>query len=220
MITTRVKTMDRDVALLIDEVTSPRTYSQQFGRAARDIINDQDDVNDAALGRDVDYETFVDGRASDQLETAERVIVAEWELLVGVFQDTLKLLRESAPVLRGTYRDSITLFADMTPVATGALVPDAQEYFIAATVPYARKIERGLSNMAPNGVFQAVAAVAAKRYGNIARIRFGFRSLRGGAIGAWAARTRLQSRAPSRNLPGPRRQEWLTRQPAIILVAR
>lgn len=221
-LTSRVQTMDRDVELLFDETLSPEARSQTFGHAARRLIQEQDDVNDARLGRDVQYTTFVDGRESAAFETADRLVVAEWDLLETVFQDIFDLLLDEAPVLTGAYASSITLFADGVPVAPTLVagVPEASEYYFAATVPYARKIERGLSSWAPDGVFQGVAAMAQKRFGNIARVRYGFRSIRGGGIGSWAATTRLQARSRSLNAAGPRRQEWLTRQPAIVVRPR
>lgn len=221
-ITSRVQTMDRDVELLIDEALSPEAYSQVFGREARRIIEEQDDENDAVLGRDVGYETYVDGRQSTALETARSRIVAEWDLLGALFEDVFAMLLEEAPVLTGAYAQSITLFADNVPVAPTATeaVPEAAEYFFAATVPYARKIERGQSGWAPDGVFQGVSAVAAKRFGNVARIKYSMRTIRGGAIGGWAATTGYVAPARLRNRPGERRTEWLTRQPAIVIVPR
>lgn len=221
-ITARVQTMDRDVELLIDETLSPEAYSQAFGRAARRIIERQDNENAASLGRDVTYDTFVDGRESSALETARSRIVAEWDLMGSLFEDVFAMLLEESPVLTGAYAQSITLFADNVPVAPTATdaVPEAGEYFFAATVPYARKIERGQSSWAPDGVFQAVAAVASKRFGNIARIKYSMRSIRGGAIGDWASSSGYVAPGRLRNRPGERRTEWLTRQPAIVIVPR
>lgn len=215
-----VQTFDRDIDLLLDETLSPQAFSREFGRAARQIIEAQDAKNDAALRTDVQYDTLVDGKPSRLLETARNRIVAEWDLLPPIFTETLRLLREAAPVLDGDYRDSIQLFAGNDPVAIGPDMPKAAEYYFAATVPYARKIERGLSSQAPNGVFEAVAAVAAKRYTNVLRVRFGFRTPRAGAIADWAGGASVRSAAPSRNRAGSKRQDWLTRQPAVIFQLR
>lgn len=217
---TRIQTFDGALDLMIDETLSPEAYSQEFGKAARKIIQEQDAENDAAFGRDVQYETFVDGKASMRLERAQNRIVAEWDLLEPMLLEVRKWLKERSPVLYRNYRESIQLFADDDPVAIGPNMPSASEYYFAATVPYARKIERGLSSQAPEGVFQAVTSIAAKRFGNIARIKFGHRSLKGGAVGNWAARSALRSQASIRNRSGARRQEWLTRQPAIIIRVR
>jgi len=48
--------------------------------------------------------------------------------------------------------------------------------------PYARKIERGQSSQAPDGVYQAVATLAQRRFGNVAKITFSYRTAIGGAI--------------------------------------
>ena len=48
----------------------------------------------------------------------------------------------------------------------------ADEYVFINTVPYARKIERGSSSQAPDGVYQAVAMLARDRFGNVARITY------------------------------------------------
>ena len=52
----------------------------------------------------------------------------------------------------------------------------AEEYVFINTQPYARKIEgtggRRMAPQAPDGVYQAVATLAQRRFGNIARITF------------------------------------------------
>jgi len=174
-VSARMETFDRELELLIDEELSPEAFSREFGKAARQIIEKQDAENDRAAGRDVRYKTFVDGRQSKDLEKAKTRIVAEWDLGTTIFQDIMMLLRNASPVLKGEYRDSISLFHNNRQVSISNSLASTGEYFFAATVPYARKIERGVSSQAPNGVFEAVAAVASKRFGNIARIRFTFR---------------------------------------------
>jgi hypothetical protein len=219
-VSVRVQPFERDIQLLINETLSPSAQSREFGKAARQIIEQIDTQNDAAMKRDVKYETFVDGKQSAALETAKRVIVAEWALGDTMFRDIMKMLREKAPVLDGTYRDSIELFADGVIVAVDGTIPQAAEYFFASTVPYARKIEKGRSNQAPDGVFEAISALANKRFGNIARIKFGFRSIQGGAIGQWAGSAKVVAAQKIRNRNAAKRQEWLQRQPAILITLR
>ena len=84
--------------------------------------------------------------------------------------------------------------------------------------PYARKIERGQSDQAPDGVYEGVATLAKRRFGNVAFVGFGYRSFPGGAVGKWAqtaSAARLVKKVRGGN---PRTHEdWLTRQPAIII---
>jgi hypothetical protein len=73
------------------------------------------------------------------------------------------------------------LLADGAEVdPSGANVPPADEYVFINTVPYARRIERGSSSQAPDGVYQAVAMLARGRFGNIARITYSFRTVSSG----------------------------------------
>lgn len=206
--TARAGMFQRDIQLLIDQNLSPEAVSRLFGQTARKIIEDQDTVNDRAAKRDVKYKTFVDGKASASLETAKRVIVAEWQMIEAALRDIHVLLTDKSPVLKGVYKRSITLFADGVATPVDGDIAEADEYFFAATVPYARKIERGLSSLAPNGVFEAVAAVAAKRFGDMASIRFSFRTLSG--ISGRSATTRRQAAAIARD----------ERQPAIVIRPR
>jgi hypothetical protein len=155
------------------------------------------------------------------------VILFEFELV----QDLLRYIDEwlilASPVGRANdprpghpelYARSHRMFLDGDLAEVDAPPRPFSEAVFVSTVPYARKIERGLSNQAPDGVYQVVATLAARRYSNYARIRFGYRTPHDfGAIAEWSRTTRLQSHAASRNRPGPQRQEWLQRQPAIII---
>ncbi len=108
-------------------------------------------------------------------------------------------------------------------VDVGTEIPEASEYAFLNTQPYSRKIERGESPQAPEGVFQVVATLAQSRFGNIAKITFSYRAVMGGAIGAWAmtpsARS-LAARSGSTGSSDIKRTEWLTRSPAIIITVK
>ena len=85
-----------------------------------------------------------------------------------------------SPVLTGRFAKSHELFADGVDTENPNIAPPAEEYVFLNTQPYARKIERGRSPQAPDGVYQAVATLAQRRFGNIARITFSYREVRGG----------------------------------------
>ena len=76
------------------------------------------------------------------------------------------------------------------------------------TQPYARKIEgyRGLggvvhrapsSPQAPDGVYQAVATLAQRKFGNVAKITFSYRTAIGGEIIGGKAGDRSKLRNPA-----------------------
>lgn len=137
------------------------------------------DQNRQATGRTVPYDQIVDGRTGAPLETVNpdngRIIfrfdVATNELFAWI-ADQLVL---HAPRRRGRYAESFQLYAGGRMTGPRAALPRADEYVFVSTVPYAGKIERGLSPQAPDGVFQAVAALAKVRFGDVAAIRFTYR---------------------------------------------
>jgi hypothetical protein len=104
----------------------------------------------------------------------------------------------------GRYANSHVLFADGAQVSDPKRTrrrPGIRDHEFAA---YARKIEGTehsggkrppQSRQAPNGVYNVVADMLNKRYGNVARIRFSYRTASGGSI--WAARRQQVVRTQS-----------------------
>lgn len=215
---TKIDPIDRDVSLIISDLLSPEAQSKVLAQAAADQRDEALAINTRALGHAPAYDTFVDGRKGADLSTIKPngVAVFEFELLDDVFGWIDLQLITHSPVKSGRYRKSHVFMADGVEVdPQSAKIPEAREYVYVSTVPYARKIERGLSPQAPEGVYQAVAVLAAKRFGNIARIKFGFRTPLFGAVDQWARTTSLTRRG--RRMTTNQRAEWLRRQPAIII---
>lgn len=179
MITTKVEPINRDIDLMLREELSPQARNAHIAQFARSELKQGQDRNRQALGRVPPHETFVDGRAEAPLESVKSTIVFEFELLDDVFTWIRDQLVKHSPKLTGEYAKSHVFLADGVEVVAGESVPAAREYVFINTVPYSRKIERGLSNQAPDGVYQVVAVLASKRFGNIARVRFTYRTLFG-----------------------------------------
>lgn len=219
-ISAKVDTIDRDIALRL--VGDDADRSRQFAAYAREALVEAQEVNRQATGQVPPHETFVDGRRGAALETVkpDGTIVFEFDLLNDLFEWIGLTLMQHSPVLSGRYQDSHLFFADGVELDPGATLPQAQEYAFVNAQAYARKIERGQSPQAPDGVYEAVATLANRRFSNVARVRFGYRSLPAGAIGDWAKTTNMRANQNSRNRPGDKRFEWLTRQPAIVITLR
>lgn len=220
-VSAKVETIDRDVVLRL--VGDDADRSRQFAAYAREALVEAQEVNRKATGQVPPHETFVDGRRGAALETVkpDGTIVFEFDLLNDLFEWIGLTLLQHSPVLSGRYQDSHLFFADGVQVLPGEPAPPAAgEYVFLNAQPYSRKIERGLSPQAPAGVYEAVATLANRRFSNVARVRFSFRSLPSGAIGEWAKTTNMRASQESRNQPGDKRFEWLTRQPAIVITLR
>lgn len=164
------------------EITSPKAKSERLAAFAREQIAEADAINRNALGREVDREIIVDGQTGKPIEQVrpDGVVFAEWSLIGGVLEWIGEELLKASPILTGKYMRSHVMFVDGVEHKPGdPLDEGAAEYAFVNTQPYARKIERGLSPQAPDGVYEVIAALAAQRFGNQARIRYTFRSLTG-----------------------------------------
>jgi hypothetical protein len=66
-----------------------------------------------------------------------------------------------------------------------------------------------------NRIYERTAQDAKSRFGNIAKIRFTYQPLIGGAVGKWASTASARLGKPSQRRT--QSTEWLTNQPAIIV---
>lgn len=222
-IKTRLEPLDRDIQLLINEELGPAGRSSALSAFAKQQLGVAQQQNARALGSVPPHETFVDGARGRPEESVkpDGVIVYEFRLIEDALEAIGAMLVRASPVRTGRFQGSHVLFADGVEVDPGKIPLGASEYAFVNTQPYARKIERGLSPQAPEGVFHVVAALAARRYGNLARIKFSFRSLPAGAVGRWSvsgSARALAQRVRGGNPAG--HTDWLTRQPAVIVTTR
>lgn len=186
--------LDLDFELLIRDEFSPAARSRALASFAREQLGAAEETNRAALGFVPPHTTVVDGAAgvAEDHVRPDGVIVYGFELLGDLFAWVAEQLRAHAPVLSGRFRDSFELFADGVLVDAAGEIPSAREYVFLSPLAYSRKIEGSSgrppeSRMAPDGVFEAVAALAAHRFGNQALIRFTFRAPLGGVLVAGKA---------------------------------
>lgn len=177
-LSTRIEPIDRDIELMLSEELSPKAQSQVFAQFAAEQIEEAKRHNRMVLGHVPHHTVTVDGRDDAALESVRPngVIVAEFELIIEVLQWIQEQLDTHSPVKTGNYKSQHVVFADneMIDLGGGAVIPDADEYVFLNTAEYARKIELGSSSQAPDGVYRAVAILAAQnnRFGSLARIRF------------------------------------------------
>lgn len=196
MAATRAEPINRDIEILLDNTLSPSALGKQFAVIAASLIDDAKNINRRVLGREPTFTTYVNGRAGAPLESVgiKGVIFTEFELVTDILNFIANMLEKFSPVGEpsdrrpghpGLYKRSHTLFADNTEIdlTTPALVPQilaADEYVFVNTVRYARKLEHGASTQALDGIYQAVANIARRRYSKVAKIEYNFRSIHGG----------------------------------------
>lgn len=178
-ISTRVNSKDRNFTVLLNNLLSPKAQSKAFANFAREKLEEGQEQNRKAIGSVPDHETFVDGKRDAPLDSVkpDGVIVFEFDLIRDLFIWIDGQLRLHSPVLTGRYRDSNKFFADGVEADPANPPAASDEWVFLSTVPYARKIERGQSKKAPDGVYEVVATLAKRRFGNQARIDFSYRTI-------------------------------------------
>ena len=209
----RVEPIDRDIAVIVNDNLSPKAQSAALADFARQSLAEAEKENESALGAVPPHDTFVDGtqgKSEDEVRP-DGVIVYEFKLVTDVIAWIDQELIAHSPVKTGRYQRSHALYADGVETDPDSPVL-ATRYVFLNTQPYARKIERGESKAAPEGVYEGIATSAAARFGNIAKVSFDYRSAPGGAVGEWAAQ-KTHSRTRRRSA----KTDWLTQQPAIVI---
>ena len=167
---------------------------------AAETIEEAKQQNKQVLGVVPPYEVFVDGREGAPLTSVkpDGVIRAEFQLVNEALAWIYTQLQMHSPVLTGRYAKSHELFADGVDTENPNAAPPAEEYVFVNTQPYARKIEaRADPPQAPDGVYQAVATLAQRRFGNVAKITFSYRTAIGGEIIGGRAGDRSKLRNPA-----------------------
>jgi hypothetical protein len=216
---TKVEPIDRDIELIFAQDLSPQARSAKLAEFAKESLVQAEQQNERVLGHVPPHETFVDGSPGRSVDAVapDGTIVFEFELLADLFAWVHDQLVTHSPVLSGRYSKSHLFYADGAEVDITGQIPPASEYVFVNVQPYARKIERGQSPAAPEGVYEAVAALARQRFGNVARIRFGYRVPVGGStpLEGWAGRTKQRRRGRKEKA-----SEWNRRQPAIVITVK
>lgn len=177
----RIGNFRRDVEVLVSKTMGPYARREIFVKEARKILYETRRQNRQALGVDTPYQQIVDGNIGAPLTSINPdggTIVFRFELFEPVLRWIHQQLMLNSPVLTGRYQASHVLLADGDEVDDpDTYIPPAEEYFFINLQPYSRKIERGLSKQAPLGVYQETQKQANARFGNIAKIKFSYRSI-------------------------------------------
>lgn len=195
MLALRIEPIERDIGVFVNDNTNPKAVSAAIASAAREALAEALDINTRAIGYAPHYDTFVDGVQGTSLDSVRRVIVFDFDLINEAIDWIHNRLKAISPVLTGEYRSKHLLYADGREVPPDTLPPPAFEYVFLNEVPYARKIERGLSKQAPEGVYQVVAAEAKSRFSKLARIRFSYREF--ALVQGANSRARRDARQPA-----------------------
>ena len=199
-VSTRIQPLSQSLGIIVSETLSPAARSRAVAGYAREKLREAQDQNRRTLKREPAYKQFVDGsegRALEQVRPDGGVIAFEFDVISDLLPFIISELERISPVDSGAYRRSHLLFADGRQVLAGEAVPTAEEFVFLNPLPYSRAIELGRMKMRVEGtsrVYQQVQRIAAGRFGNLAQVRFSYRSPIGTAQTGKAGRA---SRVPA-----------------------
>ncbi len=213
----RISPAIREMELKLSAHMSARHRSERLAAFALEKITEAKIAN-GQNGEMARHRQIVDGREGAPLSSVkpDGVIIARFDLLREVLDWIAIQLNHESPVAKGTYAKSHVLFVDGEPFEGDGPLPEGKVYSFSNVQPYARRIEFGWSSKAPEGVYEAVATVAARKFGNIAKIKFGFFPILGAeGLEAWAVKT--GAKPGRRKLKQASLEEWRRRQPTIFV---
>lgn len=216
--TIRVQPLRLDLKLTFDKLMGPEARSKLLADFARERRDEALVTNAKATGSPPEYDTIVDGVSGAPLTRVmpDGTIAFSFHLMGEALTWIDQQLIEASPKLTGRYSKSHVLFADGTE-CDPADPPQASQYVFLNVQPYARKIEKGLSRQAPEGVYEAVAALAQQRFGLLAKFRFTYRAPTDGAVVDWAHSTSRTLRRKRHTRAAIRRD---MNQPAIVITVK
>jgi hypothetical protein len=131
---------------------------------------------------------IADARRGAPIEAAERQVIIEYGYLREVAQETLRALVARSPRRSGTYARSFVILVGGAEVDTlEAIRHDTAEIVILNTSPYARRLEVGrradgrpfVIQVKPR-IVEETAILARSRFGNMAKLSFGYFDLASG----------------------------------------
>lgn len=176
----RIDPVEQFTQATVNAALSEMEQRQAAIEFVRDGIAEAQRINKQAIGREPKYTL---SKRLEQINPAKDEVFVEFDLFVGVLDWIKQELVARSPRVSGEYIRGHKLFADGQEVANASKPPDAEEYVFINTVPYARKIEIGKTQagrafviqVEPH-IYERVAQDARSRFGNVAKISFGYRA--------------------------------------------
>jgi hypothetical protein len=218
----KIINLRQELEVRLNKALSVEARKRLAAQAAERILEQTLAHNRQILKRDVGYEQYVDGKKGIPL-TSVNPDNGNISFIFDLVFPMLAWIDEQL-VLNSPWGDdpihyarSHILLADGVEIDPSEGIPPAQEYFFVNTVPYARKIERGESSQAPDGVYEVVADQARRRFGNLAIVRFTYRSILGPYVRLGG---KSGGKAASPELRAAHKAETETRNPAILVLPR
>jgi hypothetical protein len=205
MAVTRLKGGEQRFEIAVKRGTDPKVAAAAIARFHRERVveaqaHNRKIISSEAAIREI---TAVDGRRGAPLESVKIDGGSIVTLLPFAVREILEyidaLLVIRSPVKTGAYQRNHRLFAGGVETDPENPNLDVKEWIFVNDRPYARKIERGQGSAPDDGVYEGAAALAMKKFGAFAYIRFTFQGIAeaGGRAGGMQSKEKLVLRYPA-----------------------
>lgn len=167
-------------------------------KLAADALAEGLQQNERVLGHRPGFTTIVDGGPAPlSAMRSGSVVVHRFTIQGAVVDDIIQEFMKLAPYKAGNYRDSIVLIMNGAVVEPPVEVGPDDDVIVSNTAAYARRIERGWSDQAPDGVFETIHAILHKRHGNAVSMGFTYVGLSGGGLASRMDENKSEYRYPA-----------------------
>lgn len=158
---------------------------QALIKAAKEAHAEAAAINVRALGHPVESVTIVDGRRGAPMESVKAggVVVHLFAVHQAAIEFTAETLSRLSPWDTGLYENSHLLLVNGEEVEWGAAIGVDDVVTFVNLLPYARRLEQGWSDQAPDGVYEVASEIVRARFGNIVTVRFSYGYFAGMAAG-------------------------------------
>ncbi len=213
------RTSPAAVKAAVEAALSPERRRLIVTAAAKEAQARAEAAYRAEHGKDPTTQIKIDGRPATALANLNPDR-GEVDFDFGRIADALIWIHQQlvthSPVLTGQYAASHIMLAD-DQEADPSNPPPAERYVFLNVQPYARKVEK---YRAPAGVYEAVAVLGARQFGNTANIGFGYESPLLDYIPGEQGRQARARLRQQRLRVSAMRLERTTRVPAIVVTSR
>lgn len=145
-------------------------------QAAREAHAEAAAINRRAIGRDVESVTIVDGRRDAPVEgvKAGGTVVHLFAVHKAAIDFAAETLSRLSPWDTGLYENSHIMLINGEEVDWTSDVGVDDVVTMVNLLPYARKLEQGWSDQAPDGIYEVTSEIVRARFGNIVTVRFSY----------------------------------------------
>lgn len=185
---TRLSNVSNAITLVANRSLSPAAQQQRIAAFARQRLAGAQQSNKAALGKVPPHVQLVDGSLGGQLERVRpeggRIEFRfEIDMLRDVLVFALQELRSGSPVISGDYRNGFSVYVNGEAVeGVPEAFSDGDEIAISNPVPYARRIEVGMTKsgrsfvmqIKPRFIERIAKRVLIPRFGKFVKIEFNY----------------------------------------------